>query len=91
MFPYTPLTDCFFCNRDVECLLRGTDWVFVIPRITGLTQFEASQAVTLHRVSRHLIGVLVTLLALTSCFWCTQETREVIQIFKLALTSGVRV
>jgi len=65
--------------------------VFVLPRITRLTQFEVSQAVTQHRVSMHLIGVLVTLLALTSCFWCTQETREVIRIFKLALTSGVRV
>jgi hypothetical protein len=65
--------------------------MFVLPRITRLTQFELSLAVTLHRVSRHLIGVLVTLLALTSCFWCTQETREVIQICKLTLTSGVRV
>ena len=67
-------------NRDGECLLRGTDCVFVLPRITRLTQFEVSQTVTLHRVSRHLIGVLVTLLAFTNCFWCTQETRELIQI-----------
>jgi hypothetical protein len=69
--------------------MPGAD--FVLPRITRLTQFEVSQAVTLYRVSRYLIGVLVTLLARTSCFWCTQETREVIQIFKLVLTSVVRV
>jgi hypothetical protein len=28
LFPYTALTDWFY-NRDGECLLRGTDWVFV--------------------------------------------------------------
>ena len=28
LFPYTALTD-WFCNRDGECLLRGTDWVFI--------------------------------------------------------------
>jgi len=27
LFPYTTLTDCFY-NREGECLLRGTDWVF---------------------------------------------------------------
>jgi len=29
LFPYTTLTDWFFCNRDGECLLRGTGWIFV--------------------------------------------------------------
>ena len=28
LFPYTALTD-WFDHRDVECLLRGTDWVFI--------------------------------------------------------------
>jgi len=36
LFPYTTSTDWFY-NRDVECLLRGTDWVFkyslVQPRV----------------------------------------------------------
>ena len=27
LLPYTTLTDCFY-NRDGECLLRGTDWIF---------------------------------------------------------------
>jgi hypothetical protein len=27
LFPYTALNDCF-CNRNIECLLRGTDWIF---------------------------------------------------------------
>jgi len=30
LFPYTALTDWFVNNRDGECLLRGTDWVFKI-------------------------------------------------------------
>jgi len=29
LFPYTALTDWFFCNRDGVCLQRGTDWIFV--------------------------------------------------------------
>ena len=28
LFPYTTLTG--LCNRDGTCLLRGTDWVFII-------------------------------------------------------------
>jgi len=28
LFPDAALTDCFFYNRDGECSLRGTDWVF---------------------------------------------------------------
>jgi len=27
LFPYTELNN-FFCNQDVFCLLRGTDWIF---------------------------------------------------------------
>ena len=29
LFPYTTLTDCLY-NRDGVCLLRGTDWVFMM-------------------------------------------------------------
>ena len=29
LFSCTSFTDCFFYNRDVVCLLRGTEWIFI--------------------------------------------------------------